>query len=95
MQKRRQKELLQQNKRKLENDIKIKKQKFDEEIENELMSVEKEIENFKKTSIPNINKIAVEISSEMIRQIVGTEMNASKVSAIVEDISKKKIEKYL
>ena len=42
-----------------------------------------------------INKIAVEVSSELIRQIVGAEMNMSKVSAIVDDISKKKIEKHL
>ena len=59
------------------------------------MSVEKEIKSLKKSSISSINKIAVEISSEVIRQIVGTEMNMSKVSAIVEDISKEKMEKYL
>ena len=83
------------NKKKLEDDIKNKKQKFDEEIEKELATVEKEIKNLKKSSISNINKIAVEVSFEMIRQMIGTEMNMSKVSAIVEDISKNKIEKYL
>ena len=59
------------------------------------MSVEKEIKSLKKSSISSINKIVVEVSSEVIRQIVGAEMNMSKVSAIVEDISKKKVEKYL
>ena len=59
------------------------------------MSVEKEIKSLKKSSISSINKIAVEVSSELIKQIVGAEMNMSKVSAIVEDISKKKIEKHL
>jgi len=89
------KRIIEDNKKKLENDIKSKKQKFNEELEKELMSVEKEIKILKKTSISSINKIAVEVSSEVIRQIVGAEMNMSKVSAIVEDISKKKVEKYL
>jgi len=86
---------IEDNKKKLENDIKSKKQKFNEEIEKELMSVEKEIKSLKKSSISSINKIAVEVSSEVIRQIVGAEMNMSKVSAIVEDISKQKVEKHL
>ena len=89
------KKIIEDNKKKLENDIKSKKQKFNEEIEKELVSVEKEIKSLKKSSISSINKIAVEVSSELIRQIVGAEMNMSKVSAIVEDISKKKVEKYL
>ena len=89
------KRIIEDNKKKLENDIKSKKQKFNEEIEKELISVEKEIKSLKKSSISSINKIAVEVSSEVIRQIVGAEMNMSKVSAIVEDISKKKVEKYL
>jgi len=93
--KKEEKKIIEDNKKKLENDIKSKKQKFNEEIEKELMSVEKEIKNLKKSSISSINKIAVEVSSEVIRQIVGAEMNMSKVSAIVEDISKQKVEKYL
>ena len=89
------KKVLQENKRKLENDIKSKKQKFNEEIEKELMSVEKEIKSLKKLSISSINKIAAEVSSEVIKQLVGTSVNMSNVSAIVEDISKKKIEKNI
>ena len=77
------------------NDIKNKKQKFNEEIEKELMLTEKEIKNLKKSSISSINKIAVEVSSEMIKRLVGTSVNTSNVSAIVEDISKKKVEKNL
>ena len=55
----------------------------------------KEIERLKKSSISRINKIAVEVSSEMIKQLVGISINMSNVSAIVEDISKKEIEKNL
>jgi len=49
----------------------------------------------KLSSIEDINKIAIETSSEIVRKIVGTEVNASSVSAIVEDISKKEIIKYI
>ena len=89
------KKIIEDNKKKLENDIKSKKQKFNEEIEKELMSVEKEIKSLKKSSISAINKIAIEVSSEVIKQLVGTSVNMSNVSAIVEDISKKEVEKNL
>jgi len=89
------KKIIEDNKKKLENDIKNKKQKFNEEIEKELMSVEKEIKSLKKLSISSINKIAVEVSCEVIKQLVGTSVNMSNVSAIVEDISKKEVEKNL
>ena len=89
------KRIIEDNKKKLEIDIKNKKQKFNEEIEKELMSVEKEIKSLKKSSISSINKIAVEVSSEVIKQLVGTGVNMSNVSTIIEDISKRKIEKHL
>ena len=89
------KRIIEDNRKVLDNNIKNKKQKFNEEIEKELMSVEKEIKSLKKSSISNINKIAAEISSEMVKQLIGTEVNTSNVSAIVQDVSKKKIEKYL
>ena len=89
------KKIIEDNKKKLENDIKSKKQKFNEEIEKELLYAEKEIKNLKKLSISSINKIAVEVSSEMIKQLVGTVVNRGNVSTIVEDISKEKVEKHL
>ena len=87
--------IIEDNKQKLENDIKNKKQKFNEEIEKELLYAEKEIKNLKKLSISSINKIAVEVSSEMIKQLVGTGVNMNNVSAIVEEISKRKLEKKI
>ena len=89
------KRIVEENEKKIENDIKNKKQKFNEEIDKELMTVEMEIKNLKKTSISNINKIATEISSEILKQLVGTSVNTSKVSTIVEDVSKETVEKYL
>ena len=89
------KKIIEDNKKKLANDIKNKYQKFSEEIEKELLHTEKEIESLKKSSIFNINKIAAEVSSELIKRIVGTEVNMSSVSAIVGEVSKKKVEKNI
>ena len=84
------KQILENNKKKVEDDIKNKKEIFNKEIEKELLSAEIEIKNLHDTSIQNINKIAIDISSEVIKKIAGTEVNGSNVAAIVEDISKKK-----
>ena len=81
--------------KKLGRDIENKKQKFDIEIEKELANVEKEIKELKKASISNINKIAVETSSEIIQQIIGADVNKSNVSAIVDDVLKKNLGKYI
>ena len=87
--------IINDSKKKLDIDIKIKKEKFSDDIENELISIEKEIKDLKKSSISNISKIATETSVEVINQIIDTEVNKSNVSAIVNDIVKKKIEKYI
>ena len=87
--------IINDSKKKLDIDIKIKKEKFSDEIENELISIEKEIKDLKKSSISNISKIATETSAEIIKHIIGTEVNKSNVSAIVNDIVKKKIEKHI
>ena len=89
------KKIVDDNRRKLEKDIETKKNKFNTEIEKELSVVEKEIIDLKRSSISSINKIAVETSSEIIRQIIGTEVNKSNVSAIVDDILKRNKEKYI
>ena len=89
------KKIVDENRRKLEKDIESKKKKFNEEIEKEINTIEIEIKNLKKSSIININKIATEISSELVKKIVETEVNMSNASAIVEDISKKTVKNYL
>ena len=88
------KKLLENSKKKVEEDIKNKSLIFNKEIEKEILSTENEIENLKKNSVQSINKIAIETSSEIIKQITGAEVNGSNVSAIVEDISRKSMEKY-
>ena len=89
------KKIIEENKKNLTNDIKNKNQELNKMIEQELSVAEKEINDLKNNSIANINKIAVEISSSLIKQIVGTEVNMSNVSAVVQEISKKKLESSL
>ena len=89
------KKIVEDNRKKLEKNIEEKKQKFNDEIENELLEIEKEIKNLKKSSLLNINKIASETSSDVIRQIINTEVNKSSVSAIVSEIIKNRVEKNI
>ena len=88
-------QMLSESNEKLENDIEHKKKKFSEEIEKELSDAEKEIKILKKTSVLNVNKIAKEISSEIVKQVIGSDVNMSNVSAIIDDVSKKNMEKLL
>ena len=89
------KKIIDVGKKKLDRDIESKKQKFNDEIEKELLAVEKEIKDLKKNSISNIDNIATEISTEIIKQILNTETNKSNVSAIVNDIAKKEMKKHI
>ena len=89
------KKIMEDSKKKLDRDIENKKQKFNGEIEKELINVEKEIKDLKKSSILNIGKIAAQTSAEIIKQIVGTEVNKSNVFAIVDDVIKRKIKKSI
>jgi len=88
------KKIIEDNKKKLDRNIEDKKQKFDSEFEKELAEVEKEIKDLKKSSLSNISKIAVETSADIITQIIDINVNKSNVSAIVNDIAKRKMEKH-
>ena len=89
------KKFIEDSKKKLDKDIENKKNKFNQEIEKELIAAEKEIAELKKNSISDINKISIEISEEVIKQIIQTDVNKSNVSAIVSNISKRKTENYI
>ena len=88
------KKIIDDSKKKLDRDIENKKLKFNEEINKELEGVEREIIELKKTSKLSINKKATETTAEIEKQIMDTELNNSSVSAIVEDIAKKKMDKH-
>ena len=74
--------------------INNKKESLEKEIDEEIIKAEKEILDLKEKSPEKINKIAIETSTDLIKQIIGAEVNNSNISAIVEDISKKNEEKY-
>ena len=75
-------------------DINNKKESLEKEIDEEIKKAEAEILNLKNKSPEKINKIAIETSADLIKQIIGAEINKSNISAIVGDISKKNKEKY-
>ena len=89
------KKIIEESQKKLEKDIEIKKKKISEEIDEELKIVEKEIRDLKKSSISNIVKISSEISSEITKQLIDTDVNKSSVAAIVDGIAKRKMEKNI
>ena len=89
------KKVLDETRKKINLDIENKNNQFNLEIGKEIENAEKEIKTLKLSSIKDINKISIETSSEIVKKIAGTETNASSVSAIVEDISKKEITKYI
>ena len=82
-----------ETKKKILNDIKKKSDQLENQINDEIKSVEKEIETLKNNSSEKINKIAIETSQSLIKQLIGAEVNNSSISAIVEDSSKRNKEK--
>ena len=78
---------------KILDDINNKRNALDKEIDNEVNAAEQEIINLKNASSEKIKNIAIETSSELIKQLIGEEANNSSISAIVEDQSRKIEEK--
>ena len=79
---------------KLIKDINFKKETLDKQINEEINNAEKEIESLKKNAPEKIKKIAIETSSELIKKIIGVDVNNSSITAIVDDLSKKSGDKY-
>ena len=75
-------------------DINSKKKILEEQIDEEIKKVESEILELRKNAPSKINKIAIETSAELIERLIGTEINNSSISAIVDDLSKKNGDKY-
>ena len=75
-------------------DINSKQNILDKQINEEIQKVEKEIQILKDNAPIKINKIAIETSSELLKKLIGAEVNNSSISAIVDDLSKKKGSKY-
>ncbi|MDB2515510.1 F0F1 ATP synthase subunit B [Candidatus Pelagibacter bacterium] len=75
-------------------DINNKKEILNNELNKEVQNVETEIQQLRDKAPEKINKIAVETSADLLQQLIGAEINNSSISAIVDDFSKKKIDKY-
>ena len=75
-------------------DINSKQNILDKQIDEEIQKAEKEIQILKDNAPIKINKIAIETSSELLKKLIGAEVNNSSISAIVDDLSKKKGSKY-
>jgi len=83
------KNLFNESRRKLLDDINNKRQKLDDEIDKEVKIVESEIEQLKKKSPEKINKIAIETSADLIKQLINADINNSSITAIVSDVASK------
>ena len=70
-------------------DIDKKRENLEKEINKEINKVEKEILDLKNKSPEKIRKIAIDTSSDIVKQLIGVEVNNSSISAIVEDVSRK------
>ena len=75
-------------------DINLKKETLDKELNKEIQKVETEIQELKNKAPEKINKIAVETSTDLLQHLIGAEVNSSSVMAIVDDLSKKKMNEY-
>ena len=71
-----------------------KKNNLENELNEEIEKAENEIKELKNKSPEKINKIAIETSSDLIKQLMGIQVNNSSISAIVNSLSKENRDKY-
>tara|TARA_B110000971_G_scaffold169508_1_gene174077 strand:- start:464 stop:1039 length:576 start_codon:yes stop_codon:yes gene_type:complete len=88
------KSLVNQAKEKLTKDINFKKEALEKDLSSEIRRAEIEIQEFRDKAPERINKIAVETSTDLLQRLIGTDLNSSSISAIVNDLSSKKMDKY-
>jgi len=83
-----------QAREKLMKDINLKKESLDKELGEEIQKAESEIQELKDRAPDKISKIAVETSKDLLHQLIGENVNSSSISAIVDDLSRKKMSEY-
>ena len=74
--------------------INIKRDTLEKQIDDEIKKAEIEINQLRKSAPQKINRIAIETSSEILKNVIGAEINNSSISAIVDDLYKKNGNKY-
>ena len=88
------KNIFNQEREKALKNINSKREALDKQIDEEVKKVEEEINILRIEAPTKINRIAIETSSELIKKLIGTEVNNSSISAIVDDLSRKNGDKY-
>ena len=79
----------------LDKDIQSKKELIEKEIETKILKAQREIVELKKNSLNQVQTVSKNITLEIIEKISGEKLNENSIKAIVEDLSKKNIGKYL
>ena len=74
--------------------INAKREFLEKQIDEEVKKAEEEINKLRLEAPSKINKIAIDTSSQLIQKLIGTEINHSSISAIVDDLSRKNGDKY-
>ena len=88
------KNLFNETREKTLKNINIKRDTLEKQIDDEIKKAEIEINQLRKSAPQKINKIAIETSSEILKNVIGAEINNSSISAIVDDLYKKNGNKY-
>ena len=83
------KNYLNQARQKVLDNISKKTISLQKDIDDEIFATDEEINKLKSTSGDKITTIAIETSSDLIKQLIGEKVNNSSISAIVKDLSKK------
>ena len=83
-----------QTREKILKNINQKKNNLENELNEEIKKAENEIKELKNKSPEKINKIAIETSSDLIKQLMSIQVNNSSISAIVNSLSKENRDKY-
>ena len=86
--------LVNQAKEELTKDINKKKEALEKDLSNEIQKAEMEIKEFRDKAPERINKIAIQVSTDLLQQLISTNVNSSSISTIVNDLSSIKIGKY-
>ena len=88
------KSIINQAKERLKKDISLKKEALEKDLSSEIQKAEVEIQEFRNKAPERINKIAIQTSADLLQQLIGTDVNSSSISTIVNDLASKKMDKY-
>ena len=75
--------------------IQNKKQVIEKQINEEIKKTESEIKILKQNSLSSIEKISEELTSKIVHEITGEQLNQSSIKAIVSEVTKKNFNKII